>query len=265
MKKLLLLISISTLVSCAPYNKPQQITTGQANAQSFVNINRSVSDALKTCMDRVRKDSAFQLVSKEVFFETNDSLNKVELMSSNEKINFTQSRALVESIKLTQTCRKDTINALKYYPEMANLFSNLYGSMDIIYADLLSKRITIGEANKQKALLINKFNSERSVLARSIMEGYWNQHFQQRQLETQAAQVEATNTAARAAIAAQYLQNLSNQQMNMTQFYLNQSQNYINQMNSIPRQIPFTNSPEQTIVQPSINCVPNGVGGFRCK
>jgi len=254
---------VFTLSGCAP--RYQQQTVGETNARYLKDAWDRANAESNICLEKIKKVAAYQTVYKEVLFLNPDSPNKIELMSSSAKISPAQSKALLDSIQLANPCRQDTLRILSGYPQLTAVYSNYFGSMDIIYADLLSKRITIGEANKQKALLIEKVTAERSAVAKSMWDSYQNQDFRERQIQAQAAQVEATNNAARTAIASQYLQNMSNQQSNMTQYYQNQSQNYINQMNSAPRQAPYLNAPQQQTIQPSVNCVPNGVGGFRCQ
>jgi hypothetical protein len=270
MKQLLIpcAIALILLTGCAPryqQSSYQKQTAGASNAQIFVDTGNRVTSVVNECLDKAYKDPISQLVTKEVLFAKLDSPNKIELMTSIAKISPSQAKALLAYIQINTPCRQEVMRILFAYPQISSLYSSHYGNVDILYSDLLSKRITIGEANKQKALLLEKFSNDRNLAIKSAMEGYQNQDYRERQIQAQAAQVEATNNAARTAIASQYLQNMSNQQSNMAQYYQNQSQNYINQMNSAPRQAPYLNAPQQQTAPQSVNCLPNGVGGFRCQ
>ena len=80
-----------------------------------------------------------------------------------------------------------------------------------VYAKLLSKEITIGQANREKTTRFSKLNSDTTNASQEIDNKLSSQHNQ----EVQATQAQ---DAQRRAIAAQYLINLQNinaqQQMN---------------------------------------------------
>ena len=85
---------------------------------------------------------------------------------------------------------------------------------------------------------------------------------QQSQSSSQPQQVQQAPTAYEEAVIRQMqYQNLQNSIQQLTApkiitplpSYTNQNQN------------PYLNAPQQQTIQPSVNCVPNGVGGFRCQ
>ena len=131
------------------------------------------------------------------------------------------------------------------------MYANYYGNLDIIYADLLSKRTTIGEANKQKALLLEKAASERATVAKSIHDGFVNQDSRERQVNAQPTQPSS----------GLILVAPTNNPINLAPFMTNPSSAIV-RGNTQPFQQP---APQLPIQNPSVNCNPNGVGGFRCQ
>jgi len=185
---------------------------------------RNSLDRIGQCADGLRMDtsrlgdntdltilSATKLVDSQVLYYTDASTNKVELMSSAAKIAPIQRQALLTYLAANQKCRQLSRSELSQYPSFLLVYENYYGDTDILYAKLISKEITIGEANRQKSALLAKAKTEFTLASEKI-NNQFNAAINQ---EVQTAQAQ---DAQRRAIAAQYLMNQQNinaqQQMN---------------------------------------------------
>jgi hypothetical protein len=261
---LLLISALPILVSCtsAPYKEyneqkqseflaQKQSSAGETNARNFKDTwDKGIAKA-NNCIEQSTKDPSSLLVSKEILFVKLDSPNKIELMSSTAKITPTQSKALLASTQVSTPCRQEILEIFTSYPQIRAVYANYYGNLDIIYADLLSKRTTIGEANKQKALLLEKVTTERATVAKSIYDGFLNQDTRERQVYAQPTQ--PSNGLILVAP--------TNNPINLAPFMTNPSSAIV-RGNTQPFQQP---APQLPIQNPSVNCNPNGVGGFRCQ
>lgn len=198
--------------------------------QSEINKNNSINTVnaaqvnLKACQDGVRGSgqnpktlAAIEIVDKQVIYANADSPNKLELMSSTAKINDKQKNALLESISAFQKCREGIKSDLRSFQTLAVTYENFYGEMDIIYAQLISKKITIGDANTQKSQLALKAKNAYTA-ATSNLDNQYNSAINQEQQARQAEEMQ------RRALATQYIMN---QQAISAQQQINQ-QNQIN-------------------------------------
>jgi len=206
------LVFILVLVGCAQhqYQAPQDTYAQQQSARLRGQSNEW-NMAKQTCISNLKANPSVQLVYAEVFYENNSSPNKVELMSSTAKVTEKQKKAVLEYLSLNQACRAIDTQYGNSFPTIVSAMSAYYGDMDIVYAKLLSKEITIGQANREKTTRLSKLNSDTTNASQEIDNKLSSQHNQ----EVQATQAQ---DAQRRAIAAQYLINLQNinaqQQMN---------------------------------------------------
>lgn len=203
---------------------PQMSPAQSARESSVTAVNSAMSRA-QICSDGLRETKpafdgdkrdfsvapSINLVDKEILFAKETDANKVILMSSNAKITPAQKKALLDYIQANQKCRAIIRNELGSFPALVTVYENYYGDSDIMYSKLISREITIGEANRQKAQLLAKLKTEYTA-ATGAMNHRYNAQINQ---EMQAAQADA---AQRRAIAAQFLMNQQNinaaQQMN---------------------------------------------------
>ena len=231
MKKILglLLVTAGLLVGCVQRPYIPQMSPAQSNMEYRKSqLNSALAD-FKTCQEKLRNAEtnkktaqAYVIVDSSVLFAKDDSPNKVTLMSTDTKITEPQKKALFEVIASVQECRASIKQGLSSFPELLPAYENFYGEMDIVYANLLSKKITIGQANQEKSKLAAKAKTEY-MNGISAMN---NQYGQQVNQENQARQAEDMQ---RRAIAAQYLMN--QQSINAAQQMNNQNQ-LNNQINS---------------------------------
>lgn len=223
MKKLFL--AITTILSISGCIQRQYIPTqSEINKSNSVATVNTAQNNLKICTDSVRGSgqnpktlAAIEVVDKQVIYANDSSPNKLELMSSTAKINDKQKNALLESISAYQKCRAGIKSDLQSFQTLAVTYDNFYGEMDIVYAQLISKKITIGEANTQKSQLISKAKTAYTT-ATSNLDNQYNSAISQEQQARQADEMQ------RRAIASQYLMN---QQAISAQQQINQ-QNQIN-------------------------------------
>lgn len=231
MKKILSSLICSIIIAgCVQRPYVPQMSQAQSEVERKKNLLDSGQARFKACTENLRNTdsnkklaSSVALVDNEVLFREDNSPNKVALMSSNAKITETQKKALLELISASQECRNLVRQSLSSFPALLPSYENFYGEMDIVYANLISKKITIGQANQEKAKLLAKAKSEYA----SGISSMDNQFRQQHNQEMQARQAEDMQ---RRAIAAQYLmnqqqiqsqQNIANQQMLQNQINSN--------------------------------------------
>ena len=223
------------LVGCVQRPYITQMTPAQSAKESSVTAVNSAMSRVSACSEGLRETKpafdgdkrdlslapSVNLIDKEVLFARDDSSNKVALMSSAAKINPAQKKALLDYIQANQKCRAIVRNELGAYPALVTVYENYYGDTDILYSKLISREITIGDANRQKAQLLSKLKTDYASVT-GAMNDRFNAQINQ---EVQAAQADA---AQRRAIAAQYLMN--QQQIQSQQNIANQ-QNLQNQIN----------------------------------
>lgn len=197
-------------------------TQGEIRKSNSVAIVNAAQTNFKNCTASLTSPeqnpktlAAIEIVNKQVYVEKDDSPNKLELMSSNAKLNEKQKTALLEVISASQKCRSGIKSDLSSFPTLSIVYENFYGDLDIVHAQLLSKKITIGEANTQKAQLQSKAKSAYTA-ATSNLDNQFNSAISQEQQARQADEMQ------RRALASQYLmnqqainaqQNIANQQM----------------------------------------------------
>jgi hypothetical protein len=227
----LVLVTTGLLVGCAQRPYIPQMSPAQSNMEARKSQLASAHAALQSCGERLRNPDlnkktaeSFAIVANSVLFDKDDSPNKLELMSSDKKITEPQKKALLEIVTAWQECRSGMKQNLASFPALLPAYENYYGEMDIVYANLLSKKITIGQANQERSKLAAKRKAEY-MNGISAMN---NQYGQQINQENQARQAEDMQ---RRAIAAQYLMN--QQSINAQQQMNNQNQ-FNNSINNKP-------------------------------
>lgn len=271
-KKILTISIFLTLAGCAQRQNQQsqyysqQMSLAQANRNQLANTVKNANEAVESCTNSLQDDPATKIVYDQIIIRRIDSPNKLQLLSSQAKLNQSQIAALTKAWQLGQNCRQIHIDRLSDYPTIAKTRKDYYSDMDIVYANLLSKKITIGEANLKKVELMNRSANEGSAAYQKIIDGY-NGRVEQARVQAYQAQQqdqarrEADNERSRLAAAA-FLQNMSNQKAAQAQTYQNQAvpPAYVPSNNN-----PFYSTPQQPIQSPTVNCNPNGLGGFRCQ
>jgi selenocysteine-specific translation elongation factor len=187
-------------------------------------------------------------------------------MASQNKLSQSQINALLTFQPLIQSCRKSVDEVIAAYPSLARVRKVYFGDLDIVCANLISRKITIGEANLLKSKYMQRLSDETNAEYARYRAEYLgqidqirNQEYQQQ--AQQQAQQDAANERARIA-AANYLQSMSNQKAVQAQTYQNQA---VPPGYSPNNSNPFYSTPQQPIQQPRVNCNPNGLGGYSCR
>ena len=223
------LVSTLLLIGCIQRPYVPQMSPAQSNMENRKSQLSAAQANFKTCGDNLRNPEinkkvaqSYAIFDNNILFVKEDSPNKISLMASDAKITEPQKKALLEVISASQECRTNIKEGLASFPALLPSYENFYGEMDIVYANLISKKITIGQANQEKAKLLVKAKTEYSNGIASMN----NQYGQQVNQENQARQAEDMQ---RRAIAAQYLMN--QQSINAAQQMNNQNQ-LNNQINS---------------------------------
>lgn len=218
----LLLVITGLLVGCVQRPYIPQMSPAQSNMEARKSQLSSAQGIYKSCGERLRNPDlnkklaqSYVIVDNSILFDGEDSPNKLTLMSSDAKITEPQKKALLEAVTASQECRTGLKQNMASFPALLPAYENFFGEMDIVYANLLTKKITIGQANQEKAKLAAKAKTEY-MNGISAMN---NQYSQQVNQENQARQAEDMQ---RRAIAAQYLMN--QQSINAAQQMNNQNQ-----------------------------------------
>jgi len=227
MKKLLipLLLITSLLAGCA---QRQYQPVAQLQKENEFQAIKNSGERVNECADGLRKEvpsfgkktdpavlAATNIVDSQILFYTDTSPNKIELMASTAKITPGQKQALLTHLAANQKCRELSRSEFKTFPSFLIVYENYYGDTDIIYSKLISREITIGEANREKSKLLAKSKTDANAAAERLNNQY-NSAINQ---EVQAAQNDA---AQRRALATQYLMNQQN--INAQQQINNQNQ-----------------------------------------
>lgn len=222
MKFLIAVASMSILTACAPWQ--YQLTPAEAAMDRTSKTHESAQIRNEACFASALANPeiapSYKIVEEQIIFTRLDSQNKLSLMSSNAKITEPQKKALLTFLTAVRPCQNEIINDLKTIPSLSAILSNYDGDLDILYSNLISQKITIGEANQQKSKLVSKRRTDYAAAIQNL----------NNQLYTQINQESQANNQRRA-VAAQFLMNQQaiNAQQNL-QYQQNQ-QNLLNQMN----------------------------------
>ena len=82
----------------------------------------------------------------------------MNLFTTENKITDEEARALTAYLASTNQCR--AISSHFPVPELAGIYQNFYSQVDVVYENLLSRKISIGEANKEKYELMQTAQSQ---------------------------------------------------------------------------------------------------------
>lgn len=180
------------------YHSQNQMPPTQATRNNTVVAVNSAISRLNICTDNLREtkptfggdtrdfsaSKSVLIVDKEVLYYKEDDPIKIALLSSKAKLTKAQGTALFEYIQVNQKCRNIIKTELANYPSLLISFENFYSATDMIYAKLISQEWTVGEANRQRAMLVTKAKTEFTN-ASSSMDATFNAQIN---AEIQAAQ-----------------------------------------------------------------------------
>lgn len=211
MKKTLAPIILTLGLSACANNVQYTPTQAQNQVSALMAKKTEWRSAVDACYQKLEANPVSQLVSTEVLFDGVNSPNKMTLMTSNLKLSEKQKKAFLEFLALNQKCRSIDAQFQGYFPEVVALKNSYYADVDVVYARLVSREITIGQANREKEALRAKSQADAVAIEKRNVNELEAQHYQE-------VQARSAQDAQRRAIAAQYLMNQQNinaqQQMN---------------------------------------------------
>ena len=102
------------------------------------------------------------MVDSQIIAVTRNNPHAKALFSSPDKLTDQQARALANYLVEANSCRPIALEGLS--PEMTALYQEFFKKIDGVYADLISKKITIGVANQERQLLIQDAHMKRLAI-----------------------------------------------------------------------------------------------------
>lgn len=160
----------------------------QGPFDSFNSAQRLAND----CAQRVNGSEEGQKVSIQLLALTDNSVARVELMSSKFVASEEHIRLLLTYLSLNEECRKASKN-FQGLTSLHNAVAALHGDLDVSYAKLVAKESTIGDVNRDRIAALDRFNRTLAEISSGV----------QQQMNQAAAEQEA----ARRAFATQHLLN----------------------------------------------------------
>lgn len=119
-----------------------------------------IARRLNDCIVRTNQSADARLVDSQIIVVTRDNPNAKILFSSPDKLTDQQARALSNYLSEANTCRPIATEGLS--PEMIEIYQDFFKKLDGVYADLISRKITIGVANQERQLLIQDARMKRT-------------------------------------------------------------------------------------------------------
>jgi hypothetical protein len=176
-------VSASILLGCAQTN----VVKGPFD--SF-NSSRKLVEA---CAERVNASESGRFVHANVVsLNAEDLATNVRLMGSNDLLSEDHAKVFLVFLNLNSECRKIG-RQFEGSMQLHTAVNRLYGDLDLAYARMIAREISIGEANRLRKDAGLRFNTTLSDMAAGI---------QRQQSEAMAA-----DEANRRAVATQYLLN----------------------------------------------------------
>ena len=124
-------------------------------------VRQQISETQKqfaNCINQTKKSDAAKVVNNELFEIVPKSDHKMNLFTTENKITDEEAKALTAYLASTNQCR--AISSHFPVPELAGIYQNFYSQVDVVYQNLLSRKISIGEANKEKYELMQTAQSQ---------------------------------------------------------------------------------------------------------
>lgn len=161
------------LIGCASPNTNQsppprmQLRAQKLDTEYSETIKQSLAMS-KICNEKITNAPHGQLVTNEVLFQNQNSENKLELLASKKKLNSKQ----IDSMKFVASeslkCRIQLKQSLASVPYFSGLTGYLSTQYDLLYAGLISKELTIGEANRKKLQILQEAQEKLQTAANNL-------------------------------------------------------------------------------------------------
>ena len=118
-----------------------------------------VAKRLNDCIVKSNQGADALLVDSQIIAVTRNNPHAKALYSSSEKLTDQQAKALANYLVEANACRPIALEGLS--SEMTTVYEEFFKKIDGLYADLISKKITIGVANQERQLLIQDARMKR--------------------------------------------------------------------------------------------------------
>lgn len=121
-----------------------------------------VAKRLNDCIVKSNQSADALLVDSQIISVTRNNPHAKALFSSPDKLTDQQAVALKNYLVEANACRPIALEGLS--PEMTSLYLEFFKKIDGVYADLISRKVTIGVANQERQLLIQDAHMKRLSL-----------------------------------------------------------------------------------------------------
>jgi hypothetical protein len=123
---------------------------------------REVAKRLNDCIVKSNQSGDALLVDSQIVSVTRGNPHAKALFSSADKLTDQQAKSLANYLAEANACRPIALEGLT--PEMKSVYEEFFKKIDMVYADLISRKITIGVANQERQLLIQDAHMKRLAL-----------------------------------------------------------------------------------------------------
>lgn len=161
-------LAIIALISACSSTQPSSLNEGgrkdaiSSSESKKSNVDRDninlVIRELQVCINEVNNGPVGKAVDGQILALNYDNPNAKALFNSDEKLSDDQVKAMQPFKIATQKCRQ--ISNQITNPGLKKLYQQNFAKLDRVYEDLMFKRVTIGIANQERALLISDFRSQ---------------------------------------------------------------------------------------------------------
>ncbi len=118
---------------------------------------------MNECMAKINSTQDGKIVRNEIIYLDSSDKNKIELSINNNKLTGQQKEVVKRYTHDVQTCRDKTNEMLVRLPsQFVSLILASFDNLDSIFIDLLTDKITIGDANIARSKLLSKLFSDWS-------------------------------------------------------------------------------------------------------
>jgi len=162
---LLGMVALSGCATNVTSNNPVQVAKSPApmTAPAPAPVHSgAVAKRLNDCIVKGNQSSDALLVDSQIIAVTINNSHAKALFNSPDKVTDQQAKALASYLDEANACRPIALEGLT--PEMTSLYLEFFKKIDGVYADLISRKITIGVANQERQLLIQDAHMKRLAI-----------------------------------------------------------------------------------------------------
>lgn len=161
--------SVGILITgCQSY----QPTGAEVKATKMQSVDSQVKSAQSSCMSKLNAEPTVILTNQEILINDLNAPNKFELLTNKNKISDKQKVILSRAITLLQNCNTVAVDGYRDIPILRVTYQTHYSSLDVIYKKLLTREVTIGDANQMKLDAMTKFHQDLVSANKIISDEY---------------------------------------------------------------------------------------------